>query len=215
MIPVRTVGSGILPAVLRRLVPLAVLPLIALTGCDSHQSKLFETKPGVSSSLQSRWWAWAAAEPSGTNPVVDRTGEFCDRNQPHDLWFLAGTFDGEASRQCVLPGDRPIVLPVVNLYSDNSRDCTNFMRSATGELTLDGQALPIDRIEGENLVFEVAGNNVFEMAAGTVRVTGCGLWGRIPPLAPGSHQLALLGESGDFTTRVTYTLEVVTPASPS
>jgi hypothetical protein len=216
VIPLRTVLYGILPAVLRRLVPLVVVSLVGLVGCDSPQSKSLATGPEVSTSLQSRWWAWAAAEPTGTNPVVDRTGEFCARNQPRDLWFLAGTFDGEVSRRCVLPGDRPIVLPVVNLYSDSSRDCADFMRSAGGELTLDGQTLPVERIDGESLVFNVAGRNVFEMAAGTVHVTGCGLWARIPTLSPGPHRLTLRGQSGDFMTRVNYTLDVVeSVTSPS
>ncbi|MBV6699046.1 hypothetical protein [Kitasatospora aureofaciens] len=39
----------------------------------------------------------------------------------------------------------------------------------------------------------------------------CGLWVRLDPLAPGSHELAIRGESGSFSTAVDYRLEVVKP----
>src|SRR5262245_25784902 len=63
--------------------------------------------------MQGRWWSWAATEPEDTNPVADATGKFCDRNQPDDIWFLAGTFGGKAQRRCSVPADRLIVVPLL------------------------------------------------------------------------------------------------------
>jgi hypothetical protein len=53
--------------------------------------------------IQQRWWSWAVAEETATNPVVDRSGADCARNQPDDLWFLAGTFGVAVRRTCSVP----------------------------------------------------------------------------------------------------------------
>ncbi len=55
------------------------------------------------------WWQWCSAEPDDTNPVADMTGEICDKNQTDsDVWFLAGTFGGEAERTCIIPAGKAI-----------------------------------------------------------------------------------------------------------
>lgn len=84
-----------------------------------------------SAELQGRWWTWAASEPDATNPVADTDGSACGRNQPHDVWFLAGTFGGQVKRACEVPSGRPIAAPVVNTFGD-PQNCEAFMSSAQG-----------------------------------------------------------------------------------
>jgi|GEM_PF-1627279 len=158
---------------------------------------------------QGLWWTWAAAEPAGTNPVEDLTGEHCDRNQPDDMWFLAGTFGGEVTRQCAVPEGQTILFPVVNLFSDEPGDCADFMRLATGSAVLDGQEQPVDRIDAEIIVFTAAPDNVFGMAPDTYRAIACGLWAQLAPLPQGSYELQIRGQSGDLAVDVDYVLDVV------
>jgi hypothetical protein len=74
--------------------------------------------------MQALWREWATAEPVDTNPVADRTGEHGAHNQPSDdVWFLAGTFGGQAQRRCAVPLGMRIVAPAINRVSGNADDC--------------------------------------------------------------------------------------------
>ncbi|MFM9612652.1 hypothetical protein [Streptomyces niveiscabiei] len=59
------------------------------------------------------------------------TGSHRTRGQPKDVWFLAGTFGGQADRMCEVPEGRPIAVPVVNLVGDD-QDCAAF----TGDFSI-------------------------------------------------------------------------------
>lgn len=61
------------------------------------------------------WWKWCYHEPRGRNPVSDMTGQLCSINQNReDVWFLAGTFGGKASRKCTIPSKSSIFFPIIN-----------------------------------------------------------------------------------------------------
>ncbi|MFB7110646.1 hypothetical protein [Streptomyces sp. NPDC056190] len=49
--------------------------------------------------LAARWWQWAFSAHDECSPVLDETGEFADWQQPEDVWFLAGTYDGRVERR--------------------------------------------------------------------------------------------------------------------
>ncbi|MEU6877665.1 signal protein [Streptomyces sp. NPDC046712] len=157
--------------------------------------------------LQGRWWTWAASEPEVTNPVADQDGSECERNQPQDVWFLAGTFGSQVERVCAVPGGRPIAFPVVNLIGDRS-DCAAFIFRAEGTVLLDGKAVEPSTYTGDSITVESAQGNAVTGEEGRFITTGCGLWVQLPPLAPGTHSLAIRGQSGDFSTGVDYTLTV-------
>lgn len=110
-------------------VALTAMVLMTLVGCERGRAEGSEgsTSPasgaqspssaraGLSSEdLQSRWWTWALSEPVGTNPVADEDGSDCERNQPSDVWFLAGTFGTHAKRTCSVPEGVPVAFPLVN-----------------------------------------------------------------------------------------------------
>lgn len=60
------------------------------------------------------WWQWAYAQPGPTNPVTDLTGEHCAQGQSGSVWFLAGSFGVEATRNCTIPGSKALFFPVLN-----------------------------------------------------------------------------------------------------
>ncbi len=160
-----------------------------------------------SAELQGRWWTWAATEPEASNPVADTDGSACGRNQPKDVWFLAGTFGGQVKRVCEVPNGRPIAVPVINLVGDD-QDCAAFMEGAQGTVVLDGKPVEPDTYAGDSITVEGTQGNPVTQQGGRFTTTGCGLWAQLPSLAPGAHSLKIRGRSGDFSIGVDYALTV-------
>lgn len=82
----------------------------------------FAFPPGASiaghpvTQLSTEWWQWAMAAPSETNPLRDSTGANCGTAQRGPVWFLAGGFGSTAiRRKCVVPANKPLFFPVVNM----------------------------------------------------------------------------------------------------
>src|SRR4051812_10445570 len=102
---------------------------IVLAGCGGFaeppvpQPSPPASPPASLEVLQGRWWNWAASFPAATNPVTDKTGAECARDQPADAWFLAGTLGGTFTRTCAIPPGRTVVAPLVNLFSEGPDDC--------------------------------------------------------------------------------------------
>ncbi|WP_203828261.1 hypothetical protein [Actinoplanes palleronii] len=192
-----------------------VLCGLVLTGCDAGTTTSTDSAPEAKAStaaaprpMQARWWEWASAEPEATNPVADTTGEQCARNQPDDVWFLAGTFGGKVRRACAVPAGRPLVVPAINRVGDSEADCADFMAGAKGSVTLDGADVPMDLIDHEQVTYTAGPDNPVSGTAGETTGVGCGLWGRIDAPSPGKHTVVVHGTSGTFTVDATYTLTV-------
>ncbi|MPY52345.1 signal protein [Streptomyces acidicola] len=160
-----------------------------------------------SGALQSRWWTWALSEPEGTNPVADEDGSECGRNQPQDVWFLAGAFGTQAKRTCSVPDGVPLAFPLVNLIAGQA-DCTDFMSAANGSAVLDGERVDSETIRGETITVRGVADNPVTGTDERFRATGCGLWVQLPPLQPGKHTLTIRGQSEDFAVGVDYSLTV-------
>ncbi len=155
--------------------------------------------PGVvppGASVQGRWWTWAHSADDSVSPVRDTTGEFCDHDQPDDLWFLAGTHGGTVQRTCRIPAGRPLVFPLVNLQGD-AAGCATFMAAAEGKAVLDGRPVEPELLDEADVT-----------VAGVGTVHACGLWVRLAPLPAGPHTLTIRGSSGTFRTGVDYRLVV-------
>ncbi len=165
-----------------------------------------------SAELQGRWWTWAASEPEATNPVADLDGSDCGRHQPHDVWFLAGTFGGQVKRACKVPGGRPIAVPVINHVGDRA-SCTAFMSGASGTVLFDGKVVAPEAYEGDSITVRGAQGNPVTGEERRFTATGCGLWVQLPPPAPGTHALKVRGRSGDFAIVVDYALTVAASAT--
>ncbi|SNX62361.1 hypothetical protein SAMN06272735_4134 [Streptomyces sp. TLI_55] len=157
--------------------------------------------------LQSRWWSWAASEPESTNPVADEDGGDCARNQPKDVWFLAGTFGAQEARSCPVPAGVPLAFPLVNRIGGPA-DCVLFMDDVKGTAVLDGKKVEADVYRGQAVTVESVAGNPVTGTGETFEGTGCGLWIQLPGLDSGLHTLKIRGRSADFSTGVDYTLTV-------
>lgn len=159
--------------------------------------------------LAAAWWNWAAIEPDSTDPVVDETGEDCARNQPDDVWFLAGNFGGETIRECAVPADRPIFLPVLNELCGPGEGCEASLDDAELQGTLDGEPLAIVEIDTEPFTLKSSPGNTVTGEGGESEAVAAGWWARVGPLDPGTHDLKFSGRSPDgFELEVTYALKV-------
>lgn len=157
--------------------------------------------------LQSRWWSWAASEPESTNPVADEDGGDCARNQPKDIWFLAGTFGTRAARSCPVPAGVPLGFPLVNRIGGTA-DCVQFMDDVEGSAVLDGKKVQADVYRDQAVTVEGTVGNPVTGTDETFEGTGCGLWVQLPGLESGVHTLKIRGRAADFATGVDYTLTV-------
>ncbi|MEU0356835.1 signal protein [Streptomyces cyaneofuscatus] len=188
---------------------LAALAVVSAAGCGPSMTTAGEPgEPGsASAELQGKWWTWAASEPEETNPVADEDGSVCDRNQPEDVWFLAGTFGGEVERACTVPEGRPIVFPLVNLFG-SAQDCLAFLRDAEGTALLDGTPVEPVVYAGESITVQGLEGNAVTGEAGRFTTTGCGLWVRLPAPGPGQHILKFSGRSTGLSVGAEYRLTI-------
>jgi hypothetical protein len=169
------------------------------------------------------WLRWALEQPYYTGPVADTTGEDCGLGQSGPVWFLAGTFGGEVTRECDIPAGKQLFLPLVNRWcvfpdeyytSDEQIEETlpfieawyDAKHAATCELTLriDGQDVRPD-FESLDEATYIKVMDTFELdldeehwapayfEGGLMPATGDGNYALIQPLAPGDHVIELAG----------------------
>jgi hypothetical protein len=73
------------------------------------------------------WWQWAYDHLLPDHPILDGTGDpnfdlpgsNCDAGQEGPVWFLAGTFGGNATRKCAIPSGKTLFFPIFNFEYDN------------------------------------------------------------------------------------------------
>jgi hypothetical protein len=161
--------------------------------------------------LAARWVRWVASAGPVADPIDDPTGEYADRNQPDDVWFLAGSYGRKpVERRCAVPVGRELFLPVVNMWDVGSGGRPPVPEDAFGSLTLDGLAIAPDEIETP-VPFTVAGARLNGVTGrkSPFPVTVWGLWKRLPALEPGHHELHVVGGFGEgFRVDVRYHLGV-------
>ena len=60
------------------------------------------------------WWNWNNSMPNAGNPIADPTGANANNNQNANVFFIAGTGGGPATRSFNVPIDRPLLIPLIN-----------------------------------------------------------------------------------------------------
>jgi hypothetical protein len=186
-----------------------------------------DTDDGIKD-LQSQWWQWALAIPTGVNPLADTTGGDCMVGQRGAVWFLAGTFGASsATRSCSVPEGVPLFFPVINQVAfDTPNACGQdstplpskfyrdsiapFIDGATNvSATLDGKAIrALHRTKSKVFAIAVPEQNLFSdvcsFAGGLpARVyspaVDDGIYASVDALPAGSHTLTFHAESPDFS----------------
>src|SRR6185436_2277754 len=60
------------------------------------------------------WWQWVYAVPGTHHPLLDTTGEHCALGQSGEVFYLGGTFGGDATRRCRVPKGKALFFPLIN-----------------------------------------------------------------------------------------------------
>jgi hypothetical protein len=162
-----------------------------------------------------KWWQWAFSMPEAINPTIDDTGRNCANNQTGPVWFLAGTSGGAVSRECTIPSDKGILIPIINVVCDSATDpaldteaelraCAKADQDTVigKEITVDG--LSVGNLDSYrfrsslfNLTFPV--NNIAGVAPQTAKAVSDGFWILLEPLPPGMHEIHFKALLGDLT----------------
>lgn len=199
-----------------RLLPALALSLL-VAGCGSSGDHDTPDAASVAAtqSLPARWWKWTESDPE-QNPVADPTGAQCAKHQPGDVWFLAGTYGGAATRSCAVPSGRAVYFPVLNaICATDGKDPATVIAECTlgkpdrAEATLDGKPLDVVAASSGGS-FEIVtrdGSALFE-PAGAYEVVTTGLWVGPLALSDGQHTIVIKGRSGEFGLNVVYRLTV-------
>lgn len=154
--------------------------------------------------LTARWWQWADRMP--IPPYMDPDGRLCDFDQEGPVWFLAGT-DGtfNAKRTCVVPADRHVLIPIINMRYSNNRQYNGEPLPLPCKVLQEGAAVNNDRL-GSAVVL-VDGVRVPDVVRYRVRSKGCfpliagdeqspstaadGYWLLLKPLPLGRHTITV------------------------
>jgi hypothetical protein len=177
------------------------------------------------------WWQWAIAIPMDNSPLFDPTGENCDEGQSGPVWYLAGSFGGDATRDCNIPLGKAILFPVINgecstiegngTTEEELRACAKTQADTMNvvQASIDGVDIenldPPDspyRVQSPLFTFALPPDDVLGLNTGDSVVTSPsvadGYWIMLKPLSPGEHTLTFHGEAGEFTLSITYHLKV-------
>jgi hypothetical protein len=171
--------------------------------------------------------------PEADNPSIDDTGRNCANNQTGPVWFLAGTFGGAVTRECTIPSDKGILVPLVNVACDSATepalDTEAELRSCAkaDQDTVIGKEIIVDglnignldsyRFQSSPFNLTLPENNIAGVPPQTAKAVSDGFWILLEPLSPGSHEIHFKAALGDptaigtinFALDVRYLLTVV------
>lgn len=165
--------------------------------------------------LITAWWQWVHALPLA--PYLDADGSLCGLGQQGPVWFLAGT-DGsfDARRECQVPADRHLFLPIVNMLestswvpgsSDAGIPCERLKRDVSmRDEQLSFAVVVIDGVEVKDFHrHHVASDGCFalypdlpEHERSVPIAYSDGYWLMIAPLTPGRHTLTIDAQYDGF-----------------
>jgi hypothetical protein len=176
-----------------------------------------------------RWWQWVFSLPAATHPILDQTGDHCGAGQVDSVWFLAGTFGGNAERSCTIPPGQPIFFPIVNSAGlkawgyETLLDLRKLAAVAVDQVehmsvTIDGVELEEEFLLQQRVrspAFSVIARAKGVFPPGFTKVPGNadqivsdGYWLLLEPLEPGAHELHFSAAGPLFSLDVTYHLTV-------
>ena len=180
-----------------------------------------------------KWVEWEYSIPEAVNPAVDDTGRNCANNQTGPVWFLAGTFGGAVTRQCTIPSDKAILVPIILAVCDSATepalDTEEELRACAKadqdlvigkEIIVDGVSvgsLDSYRFQSPLLNLTYPENNIAGIPPQTAKAVSDGFWILLEPLSPGNHEIHFKAALGDptavgianFALDVRYLLTVV------
>ncbi len=192
-----------------------------------------------------RWWQWVLSFPEGQNPLTDPTGEFSGLGDQGEVFFLAGTVSGPATRVATIQVGQTLFIPIVPVVSP-----IPFFGSSEAEVRADAAAtlgeasdlfLTINGVDADlppsttslldfyqttppgTFPLTFVENNIFGVPVGTYDSVAVGYWVMLDGLSVGEHTIHFGGQfSGTpslgyapFETDITYVVNVLAVPEPS
>jgi hypothetical protein len=172
-----------------------------------------------------RWWQWVLSLAKTENPLVDDTGKNCANNQSGPVWFLAGTLKGPAERSCIIPADKAILFPVINVEASVAEGdgTTDEELAARAKFEMDQitdmramisgtnvNELKQYRIQSPSFNVTLPTDNVLALPAQMTKMISEGYWLFLKPLEPGKYDLNSFGSclAGRIKIGVSYHLTI-------
>ncbi len=198
--------------------------LAPVTMASAHDNGKREDGQGKYAQLTAQWWQWILEQPVTGNPNLDATGADAANGQPReDIFFLAGTFGGTATRTLTVPGDTALFLPLVNSVAfapkpapqpKQGENQVPQLRTLAAPLidsvtelhvTLDAVSLldSVGRVKSPVFQFTEPDEDSLVGVPGTFTGVSDGYWLFLAPLPPGPHVLNFGGTSDGFTVDIT------------
>jgi hypothetical protein len=176
------------------------------------------------------WWNWLVSIPTSSNPALDMDGEECQKGMhyKYPVFFLAGTLNGTASRDCTIPSDVSIFFPATTSYCYNTvvanrtenqlRACASLQKSNTNtKVTIDGSDLDTfaydisnARVQSNLFGIEVPDGNILGISAQNISGIAAGDWVFLKPsvFSPGIHKISFTGNLNETLSDVSYSLNI-------
>jgi len=228
----------------RRFVAVVALLVLVLSAFAAPAGAAGNPNPGIAppdshphgstyGEWNARWWQWAVSVPVPVNPVLDTTGAHCAEGQSGQVWFLAGTFGGSATRSCTISAGKALLFPLVNCEASNADTgpgnftidqlrafCANPPTGVLGNTltaSIDGVALTnltSYRAISPLFNYTIPNDNLFQhfgipLSAGTYGPTVAdGFYLFVNPLPPGKHVIHF-SSAGITNLDVTYNLTIL------
>jgi hypothetical protein len=172
-----------------------------------------------------RWWQWVLSISKTENPVVDQVGKNCASNQSGPVWFLAGALKGHAERSCVIPADKAVLFPVINVEASVAEGdgTTEEALAARVKFEMDQitdmhvmingtnvNELKQYRIQSPPFNVTLRPDNVLGLSAQNTKMISEGYWLFLKPLEPGRYDLNSFGSclAGRIKIGVSYHLTI-------
>ena len=172
-----------------------------------------------------RWWQWVLSISKTENPVVDQVGKNCASNQSGPVWFLAGALKGHAERSCVIPADKAVLFPVINVEASVAEGdgTTEEALAARVKFEMDQitdmhvmingtnvNELKQYRIQSPPFNVTLRRDNVLGLSAQNTKMISEGYWLFLKPLEPGRYDLNSFGSclAGRIKIGVSYHLTI-------
>jgi hypothetical protein len=172
------------------------------------------------------WWQWALSQSvpndafSGNNASVGQAGP---------VFYIAGTTGGSATRSFTVPGDKFLLVPLINIVEAGPASAETTLRAAAASFiatvdslfaTIDGNAVAqadlfLHRESSPLFSFVAANNNPFGFPTGQSDAVSDGYWLMLDPLGTGVHTISFGGATPDFTVGVTDTVTATAVPEPS
>jgi hypothetical protein len=185
------------------------------------------------------WWDWwfsfpAAIEPFGDEPLTDITGEHANDGQTGPVFFINGTtgptVSGPVTRTFTVPGDKYLLLPLLNFVYITSAGETCGAVAPGIETAVDGIDALFLEIDGVvtpeaqlanhrestgcyTATVSVEGNAGGEPVGAYPGSYGSGYWVMIAPLPAGTHVIRAIGAHSGFGINIDVT-DTITPVAP-